>query len=415
MKLGLLTAALGQMTLQQIAAWASQAGYEALEVAAWPVGSEHIHQAAHLDVAKFTPSEAARVRDLVDQHGLALSAITYCGNNLHCDADERDRTHQHLRACIDAAAALGVRRVTTFIGRDITLPVADNLKLAELHLPPLTQYAADRGVKLLAENCPMEGWHPDGYPANLAYSPELWDWMASLGFGLTYDPSHLPWIGSDPLDALHHALKAGMVGHVQAKDIQINEQKRTHFGVFGKTVGRTSPPTPDGGNTASPGWGNWTGRPSSTRSTQPDTTATSPSSTRTQNGAARSTRPYKACRSPCTPYGPSSPHKQWPTSRRLGQVSAISAAVMVEKQYELAYPAWPIPTPRASKRLTITYSDLAEHLDIHARPIRHVFGVIQDWCMAKEKPPPPSSSSARGQGQRGFDCPGSELRGWHVC
>jgi sugar phosphate isomerase/epimerase len=241
MKLGLLTAALGQMTLEQVAAWADQAGYKALEVAAWPVGSEHIHQAAHLDVARFTVGDAARVRDLMDNHGLAISAVTYCGNNLDCDAAERDRTHEHLRGCIDAAAALGVRHVTTFIGRDITQPVAGNLKLAERLLPPLARYAADRGVKLLAENCPMEGWHPDGYPANLAYSPELWDWMADLGFGLTYDPSHLPWLGIDPLDALEYALRAGIVGHVQAKDIQIYERQRTRYGVFGKTVGRSSP------------------------------------------------------------------------------------------------------------------------------------------------------------------------------
>jgi hypothetical protein len=23
----------------------------------------------------------------------------------------------------------------------------------------------------------MEGWHPDGCPGSLAYSPELWEWM----------------------------------------------------------------------------------------------------------------------------------------------------------------------------------------------------------------------------------------------
>lgn len=241
MRLGLLTAALGQMSLNQIAAWAPQAGYQALEVAAWPVGSEHIHQAAHLDVAAFTGADAARVNKLMHAHDLTISAITYCGNNLHHDPAERNRVHRHLRACIDAAAALGVGRVTTFIGRDITLPVADNLRQAEQHLPPLARYAADRGVALLAENCPMESWHPDGYPANLAYSPELWDWMATLGFGLTYDPSHLPWLGIDPLDALHHALDAGIVGHVQAKDLQIDERARTRYGVFGKTVARSSP------------------------------------------------------------------------------------------------------------------------------------------------------------------------------
>jgi sugar phosphate isomerase/epimerase len=241
MKLGLLTAALGQLSLPQIAAWASQAGYDALEVAAWPVGSEHIHEAAHLDVVGFTDDDAVRVRELMDRHGLAISAVTYCGNNLHYDDAERDRVHRHLRACIDTAAALGVRYVTTFIGRDVTLSVADNLKLAEQQLPSLTRYSADRSVKLLVENCPMEGWHPDGYPANLAYSPELWDWMAGLGFGLTYDPSHLPWLGIDPLDALEHALQAGIIGHVQAKDIQIDELARTRYGVFGKTAGRTSP------------------------------------------------------------------------------------------------------------------------------------------------------------------------------
>ncbi|MFI6582671.1 sugar phosphate isomerase/epimerase family protein [Embleya sp. NPDC050493] len=241
MKLGLLTAALGRMSLEQVAAWAPQAGYEALEVAAWPVGSEHVHQAAHLDVVGFTADDAARVRDLMDGHGLTISAVTYCGNNLHHDRGERDRVHQHLRACVDAAATLDVRHVTTFIGRDITLPVADNLVQAERHLAPLARYAADRGVRLLAENCPMEGWHPDGYPANLAYSPELWDWMADLGFGLAYDPSHLPWLGIDPLHALEYALRAGIVGHVQAKDIRIDERARTHYGVFGKTAGRTSP------------------------------------------------------------------------------------------------------------------------------------------------------------------------------
>jgi sugar phosphate isomerase/epimerase len=241
MKLGLLTAALGQMPLHEIAAWASQGGYEALEVAAWPVGSQHIHQAAHLDVAHFAADDATRVRELMAEHGLTISAVTYCENNLHCDPAERKRVHQHLRACIDAAALLGVRYVTTFIGRDVTLSVADNLKLAEHDLRPLAQHAADRGIGLLAENCPMEGWHPDGYPGNLAYSPELWDWMADLGFRLTYDPSHLPWLGIDPLDALEHALKADLISHVQAKDIQIDERARTRYGVFGKTVGRTAP------------------------------------------------------------------------------------------------------------------------------------------------------------------------------
>lgn len=241
MKLGLLTACLGGQTLEQVAAWAAKAGYQALEIAAWPTDSIHVHHAAHLDVARFTSADAEQVRELMDRHALTIAAITYCDNNLHPDSDRRRTIHEHLRHVIDAAAALGVLSVGTFIGRDVTRPVAENLKLAERHLTPLVEYAGERGVRLLVENCPMEGWHPDGYPGNLAYSPELWDWMTDLGFHLTYDPSHLPWLGINPLDALRHALEKGIVGHVQAKDVEIDERARTRHGVFGKTVGRTSP------------------------------------------------------------------------------------------------------------------------------------------------------------------------------
>ncbi len=241
MQLGLLTACLPWLSLAEVTAWASRTGYESLEVAAWPTNSPHIHHAAHIDVADFSDTTAERIRELLDRYSLTIAALTYCDNNLHGDSRERDRIHRHLRACINAAAALDVPYVSTFIGRDVTRSVADNLKLAEHHLPPLVTYAAERGVRLLAENCPMEGWHPDGYPGNLAYSPELWDWMFDLGFLLTYDPSHLPWLGINPLDALEYALNRGMVAHVQAKDIEIDERARTRYSIFGKTVQRTSP------------------------------------------------------------------------------------------------------------------------------------------------------------------------------
>ena len=85
----------------------------------------------------------------------------------------------------------------------------ENLRLAETVLPPLVEYAAARGVRLVVENCPMEGWHPDGYPANLAYSPELWGWLAELGLWLNYDPSHLVWLGIDPVAALEAPRRPG--------------------------------------------------------------------------------------------------------------------------------------------------------------------------------------------------------------
>ncbi|CUU58266.1 Sugar phosphate isomerase/epimerase [Parafrankia irregularis] len=241
MELGLFTACLPRLGLADIAAWCVRSGYQTLEVAAWPVGSEHAHQASHIDAESFSAAEATAVRKLLAQHGLSISAVSYYGNNLHADEDERRRTHDHLRRCVDAAARLEVPCVGTFVGRDPSRTVAANVELAEKTLPRLVDYARRRDVRLVVENCPMEGWHPDGYPGNLAYSPELWDWIFDLGFYLNYDPSHLRWLGIDPIDALRPALEGGKVLHVQAKDIEIDERRRSRYSVFGRALGRARP------------------------------------------------------------------------------------------------------------------------------------------------------------------------------
>jgi sugar phosphate isomerase/epimerase len=236
MKLGLLTACLPGDSLADIAEWAGGHGYAALEVAAWPRRRGRDWEASHVDVASFDESEAAGVRELVGRHGLEISAIAYYENNLHPDLAVREATHEHLRHCVDTAALLGVGLVGTFVGRDLTRTVAENLALGEKVLPPLVEYAAARDVRLVVENCPMEGWHPDGYPANLAYSPELWEWMADLGLWLNYDPSHLVWLGIDPLAALE--AHGDRVLHVQAKDVEIDALARDRYGVFGRVVDR---------------------------------------------------------------------------------------------------------------------------------------------------------------------------------
>jgi sugar phosphate isomerase/epimerase len=235
-KLGLLTACLPGTPLDQIAAWAASNGYRALEIAAWPDRPGRDWEASHLDVESFGQAEADQVQALLAGHGLELSAVAYYENNLHQDPATREATHEHLRRCIDAAHLLGCGLVGTFVGRDIALTVQDNLRLAEKVMPPLVEYAAARDVRLVVENCPMEGWHPDGYPANLAYSPELWEWMAGLGLWLNFDPSHLLWLGIDPVAALEAHLDR--VLHVQAKDVEIDLTARTRHGVFGQAIDR---------------------------------------------------------------------------------------------------------------------------------------------------------------------------------
>lgn len=239
MKLGFLTACLPEVELDEIAGWAAGHGYQGLEVAVWPRVAGREWEASHIDVAAFSAAEAVRVQALFDRHDLAISALAFYENNLHADVGRREEIHDHLRRCIDAAELLGCELVGTFVGRDTTSSVRENLVLAESVLPPLVDYAAARGVRLVVENCPMEGWHPDGYPANLAYSPELWRWMGRLGLFLNFDPSHLVWLGIDPVEALVGNIER--VLHVQAKDVQVDERGRNKYSVFGRTIERPSP------------------------------------------------------------------------------------------------------------------------------------------------------------------------------
>lgn len=239
MKLGFLTACLPEADLAEIAAWAADQGYRALEVAAWPKTADRPFTATHLDPDGLSADAAGGVTDLFARYGLTLSSLAYYDNNLHPDPAERKAINAHVIACIDAAALLGCPSVGTFIGRDPSRSVAENLREAERVFAPIVSHATDHGVRIVIENCVMEGWHPDGYPGNLAYSPELWEWMFGLGLFLNYDPSHLVWMGIDPVEAVRPYV--AQVEHAQAKDIQVFPELRNRYGYPGKAVNRPDP------------------------------------------------------------------------------------------------------------------------------------------------------------------------------
>src|SRR4051812_42360750 len=136
-----------ERSLEDVAAWAGQNGYEALELAAWPHLGDRPFTASHVKADAFDEAEADRVRGALDEHGLVLSALAYYDNNLVPDPVEREGYHTPLRACIDAGAALGNVPVGPFIGRAPERSVAENLRGAERVFPPLVDYAGERGVR----------------------------------------------------------------------------------------------------------------------------------------------------------------------------------------------------------------------------------------------------------------------------
>jgi sugar phosphate isomerase/epimerase len=247
MKLGFLTAALGGLSLEQVAEWAAAGGFEALEVACWPAsGAERRRYAgvSHIDVESFDPDA---LKEMLARHGLAISSLAYYPNNLHPDDAEREAANAHLRKVIDAAAALGVGIVGTFVGNDKDRPLSENLKRFREIWPPLVDHAGERGVKIAIENCPMIfSW--DEWPGgnNLAWSPAAWDEMFSAipdaHFGLNLDPSHLVWLMIDYERVVYDY--ADRIFHVHAKDLEIRRDGLYRHGTLSAGMGWQVPRLP---------------------------------------------------------------------------------------------------------------------------------------------------------------------------
>ncbi|MCS7175494.1 sugar phosphate isomerase/epimerase family protein [Pseudothermotoga sp.] len=234
MKIGFLTVAMGNTKLEEIVEWSSKVGFETLEIATWPLINERDFSSTTIDVEKFDKKEAERVKALFEKHGLTVSSLAYYDNNLDANLEKRARVNQHLKKVIDAAHFLGVELVGTFIGRDITKSVEENLKEFEKVFKPLIAYAESKNVRLMIENCPMVGWQAEERIGNIFYSPELWREIFRItpdSFGINLDPSHLYWLGIDYLKVVEEF--ASRIFHVHAKDVELKRNILHEQSIFG--------------------------------------------------------------------------------------------------------------------------------------------------------------------------------------
>jgi sugar phosphate isomerase/epimerase len=227
LKIGFLTAVLGELEFEKVVAWASKNGFEALEVAAYS-GSKHI------DPAKLLEDGTGRVKKLLSDNNIAISSLANYTNNLDPNIEARKWNHAAIKRMIDASAMLDVDVVCTFVGA-FPAPLDEVIKVFSEVFPPLVDYAEEHGVKIAVENCPMIGWHAPYAPGNLAYSPEIWEKMfkivPSRAFGLNLDPSHLVWQKIDYIEATRRF--GDRVYHTHAKDTEIHSVRLREVGIIG--------------------------------------------------------------------------------------------------------------------------------------------------------------------------------------
>lgn len=237
MQLGFVSAILPELGIEAVLSTAANIGYDCVELMCWPPGKAERRYAGvtHLDVTNFDAAAAERIRAHCNHYGITISALGYYPNPLTADQEAAAVYANHLHKLIDAAALLGVGKVTSFVGRDPVKTIEDNWPRFLETWRPLVAYAEVKGVGIGIENCPML-FGADEWPGgkNLAISPSVWERMytdiPSPSFGLNFDPSHFVLQFMDYEKAIRRF--ADRLVHVHAKDLRIDRDLLDQHGVF---------------------------------------------------------------------------------------------------------------------------------------------------------------------------------------
>ena len=207
--------------------------------------------ADHLNVLKpFDAPRVKRVQSALKSAGVSLSDIGYFDNMIIGDAKVRKVKHDWMVKCMDAAAALGIKAVCGFVGRDANLDMDQNLEAFEALFVPLLKAAKDRGLEYRVEQCPMPGWNTtDNWHNNIAYTPGMWIRLHRLAakhgagdqFRIHYDPSHAILMGQNTRDVFQFLKDQGynfLIGGFHVKGQVSSPKGIAEWGYGGQTCDR---------------------------------------------------------------------------------------------------------------------------------------------------------------------------------
>ena len=228
MKIGMITDSLGALSFDELLDTAAELGIERLEFAAgnWS-RAPHLALDRMLDNASVRREFVAELRE----YDISISALNCSGNPLH-PGEIGERHREVTRKTIALAGLMGVERVVMMSGCPGG-PGDANANWVTTSWPPETQtilryqwgemlipywrelvaYARDRGVNKL---CLELHGHQNVYSVDTFFRLQ-----GAVGdtVGVNFDPSHLMWMGADPLAAI--AALGDAIYHVHAKDTRL--------------------------------------------------------------------------------------------------------------------------------------------------------------------------------------------------
>ena len=239
MKIGLFTALLAKLSLDEVIEKVKPLGIRTLEL-----GTGNYPGDPHLKLEWLSQSSKIKeFKQKLEDQGVSVSALSCHGNSLHPNKKIAEAHAETSRKTILLAEKLGVSVMVDFSGCPgdsanatapnwVTCPwPPDYRKVLDWQWNEVVapywiehaKFAADHGVRVAVEM----------HPGFVVYNPETMLRLRSIAgnnVGCNFDPSHLFWQQIDPIAAVR--VLADAIFHVHAKDTQLYPANLERAGVL---------------------------------------------------------------------------------------------------------------------------------------------------------------------------------------
>jgi sugar phosphate isomerase/epimerase len=229
MRLCLVTDSLGSLSFEEMIDTSASLGYESLEFACgnWS-------HAPHIEIDELLESSIKREKfvNSIKSKGLGIEALNCSGNQLA--PNEEGKAHQIVvEKTFRLAELLGIKKIVMMSGLPGGGPEDKSPNWITTSWPPITTEILnwqwnekafpywEKTVKLANEHG-IEKIALENHGCQLVYNPAtLFKLRNQVGemIGMNLDPSHLFWMGGDPILAARHLGDA--IYHIHAKDVRV--------------------------------------------------------------------------------------------------------------------------------------------------------------------------------------------------
>ncbi|MBK5441561.1 sugar phosphate isomerase/epimerase [Peribacillus sp. TH24] len=231
MKLSYVTDSLGHLPIEKMLDVIAEMGIDTIEMTTGGWSS-----APHLRLDELLESDYKRSEFLnkLEKRNIKLCALNCSGNPL--DPGELGKEHREVTdKTFELAKLLGVKKVIMMSGLPAGSPEdkIPNWITYTVSWPPVLKDILDyqwnevaipywRKLVEKAESCDVEKIALENFSSQLVYNPEtLFKLRNAVGpiVGLNLDPSHLIWMGADPILSAREL--GGAIHHVHGKDVRL--------------------------------------------------------------------------------------------------------------------------------------------------------------------------------------------------